>query len=256
MMASKLKNNLIILALVLLLGVFGAVSLYLDGKAVATTARLDLPIYAVSLPEGEKKAALTFDAAWGNEDTQQLIDILKKYNVKATFFVIGQWAEKYPDSVRALYDAGHDVMNHSYDHPHYTQLSGADMVQNVSHASDVIGEVTGVRPNLFRAPYGDYNATVVETMRNAGYYTIQWDVDSLDWKDLSASEITSRVLTKVKPGSIILFHNAALHTPEALPGIIESLQNDGYSLVKVQDMIYKSNYTMDNEGRQIPMETM
>ena len=147
-------------------------------------------------------------------------------------------------------------MNHSYDHPHYTQLSGADMVQNVSHASDVIGEVTGVRPNLFRAPYGDYNATVVETMRNAGYYTIQWDVDSLDWKDLSASEITSRVLTKVKPGSIILFHNAALHTPEALPGIIESLQNDGYSLVKVQDMIYKSNYTMDNEGRQIPMETM
>ena len=254
-MASKLKNKLIILALTLLIGVFGAVSLYLDRKAETVAAKLDLPIYCVSLPEGEKKAALTFDAAWGNEDTQTLIDILAKYNVKATFFVIGQWAEKYPDSVRALYDAGHDVMNHSYDHPHYTQLSSADMVKNVSHASDVIGDVTGVRPNLFRAPYGDYNALVVETLRNAGYYTIQWDVDSLDWKDLSASEITSRVLTRVKPGSIILFHNAALHTPEALPGIIESLQNDGYTLVKVKDMIYKNNYTMDHEGRQVPMET-
>lgn len=253
-MASKLKNKLIILALVLLVGVFGAVSLYLDKKAVETTARLDLPIYSVALPEGEKKAALTFDAAWGNEDTRTLIDILARYNVKATFFVIGQWAEKYPDSVRELYDAGHDVMNHSYDHPHFTELTSENMVKNVSHASDVIGEVTGVRPNLFRAPYGDYNAEVVKTMRNAGYYTIQWDVDSLDWKDLSANDITSRVLSKVKPGSIILFHNAALHTPEALPGIIESLQNDGYTLVKVKDMIYKNNYTMDHEGKQTPMK--
>ena len=85
-----------------------------------------------------------------------------------------------------------------------------------------------------------------------GHFTIQWDVDSLDWKDLSATEIKDRVLKKVKPGSICLFHNAALHTPEALPGIIESLQKDGYKIVPVSELVLKENYTIDNAGKQIP----
>ena len=181
---------------------------------------------------------------------RSLIDILDRYGVKATFFVIGQWAEKYPESVRALHDAGHDVMNHSYDHRHYTGLSSAEMVQDVHRASEVIRGVTGTKPNLFRPPYGDYNAAVVEAMRNAGYYTIQWDVDSLDWKDLSAQKIYDRVVSRVKPGSIVLFHNAAKHTPEALPMILEKLIADGYRFAKISDLIIKKDYTIDHTGKQ------
>ncbi|MBO4406812.1 MAG: polysaccharide deacetylase family protein [Clostridia bacterium] len=254
-MQVSVKNKLLTLALVLLVAVFAVISAALDRRtAVETAAGQDLPIYAVKLPEDEKKVALTFDAAWGNEDTGELIDILDRYGVKATFFVIGQWADKYPDSVRDLADAGHDVMNHSWDHPHFTKLSGPEMVKNADRASDRIFELTGVRPTLFRAPYGDYDAEVIRTMRAAGYVTIQWDVDSLDWKDLSAKEITDRVLSRVKSGSIVLFHNAAKHTPEALPGIIEALKSEGYEIVKVDDMIYKSGYVMDHEGRQTLLE--
>lgn len=252
-MTTKMKNQLITLSLVLLVVVFAGVSAWLDHKVEPVAARLDLPIYSVELPAEKKQVALTFDAAWGNEDTETLIEILDRYGVKATFFVIGQWAEKYPESVRALYDAGHDIMNHSYDHRHYTELSSADMVQDAHRASEAIRKITGTRPNLFRPPYGDYNASVVESLQNAGYFTIQWDVDSLDWKDLSATEITKRVLGGAKNGSIVLFHNAALHTPEALPGIIEGLQGQGYELVKVSDMIYKNQYTMDHTGRQHPL---
>jgi len=243
------KNRMVTLALVALLLTFAGTSLWLEQK-VEVSARLDLPIYSVALPEGEKKAALTFDAAWGNEDTSTLIEILARYNVKATFFVIGQWAEKYPESVRELAEAGHDIMTHSYKHDHYTQLTSEQMIQDVERSAEVIRGLTGIKPILFRAPYGDYNAKVVESMKNAGYATIQWDVDSLDWKDLSAAEIMERVLSKTEPGSIILFHNAAKYTPEALPGIIEALTGDGYELCKVNDMIYKENYTMDHTGRQ------
>ena len=250
------KNKLFTLALVLLVALFAVISAWLDRRAAEETAASpDLPVYSVELPEGEKKAALTFDAAWGNEDTKDLIAILERYGVKATFFVIGKWAEKYPDSVRELAEAGHDVMNHSWDHPHFTALSGPEMVKNADRASDEVYSLTGVRPTLFRAPYGDYDREVVRTMRAAGYQVIQWDVDSLDWKDLSAGEITERVLSRVKSGSIILFHNAAKHTPEALPGIIEALKKEGYEMVKVNDMIYKSGYTVDHRGRQIPLES-
>lgn len=149
---------------------------------------------------------------WGNEDTQQLIDILAEHDIRATFFVVGEWVDKYPESVKALYDAGHEVMNHSNTHPHFTQLSSSQMAAEVKACADKIEAVTGVRPNLFRPPYGDYNDSVVSTMRNEGFYTIQWDVDSLDWKKPGSDAIVKRVLEKTKSGSIILFHNAAEQT--------------------------------------------
>ncbi len=217
-------------------------------KAVATQ-RL-LPIYCVQ--RDSKVVSLTFDAAWGNEDTQQLIDILGKYNVKATFFVVGAWVDKYPESVKALSDAGHEVMNHSNNHEHFNSLSAGQIKTNINACNDKIKAVTGVRPTLFRAPYGEYNNNVIGTLTSMGMHTIQWDVDSLDWKDLYASEITKRVLDRVKPGSIVLFHNAALHTPEALPAIIEKLLADGYSIVPVSGIILDDNYTINHEGRQCP----
>jgi polysaccharide deacetylase family sporulation protein PdaB len=196
------------------------------------------------------KSVLIMTFAWGNEDTQTLIDILNRYHVHATFFVVAQWVDKYPESVKALSDAGNEVMNHSTTHPHMSTLSRDSMLKEIATCDDKIEKVTGKRPTLFRAPFGDYNNAVVETVSESNHYCIQWDVDSLDWKGISASQISQRVLSGVKPGSIILFHNAALHTPEALPGIIESLQKQGYKLVPVSQLIYKDNYTIDVAGKQ------
>lgn len=221
----------------------------LSCPALAAPASRDLPIYSVD--RDDKAVSLTFDAAWGNEDTELLIDILGKYGIRATFFVVGQWVDKYPESVRALHEAGHEVMNHSDTHPHFTQLSPAAMAAEANACADKIQAVTGARPILFRPPYGDYNDTVVSTLRQAGFYTIQWDVDSLDWKNPGTNNIVRRVLEKTRSGSILLFHNAAEQTPAALPAIIEGLQARGYTFLPVSELIYRENYTMDHTGRQM-----
>lgn len=218
----------------------------------AYAAQRQLPIYCVETDY--KTVSLTFDAAWGNEDTQQLIDILGKYGVTATFFVVGDWVEKYPESVQALAQAGHEIMNHSSDHAHFNSLTADEIIADIGACNDKIEALTGVRPTLFRPPYGEYDDHVIAAVRSMGMEPIQWDVDSLDWKDLSAGEITSRVVSKVQPGSIVLFHNAALHTPEALPAIIESLLQDGYTFVPVSELILSGtcgvDYEMDHTGRQ------
>ena len=220
--------------------------------AAATTRQL--PIYCVQ--RDQKVLSISFDAAWDNEDTQQLIDILAKYNIKATFFVVGDWVDKYPESVKALADAGHEVMNHSNSHAHMSQLSRDEIIADVEACNDKIEAVTGVRPTLIRPPYGEYDDNVVTAIRSIGMEPIQWDVDSLDWKDLAAPEITKRVVKGVQPGSIALFHNAALHTPEALPGIIEALLQDGYTFVPISQIILPGqcgvDYTIDHTGRQLP----
>ena len=218
--------------------------------ASATTRKL--PIYSVE--RSDKVVSLTFDAAWGNEDTQQLIDILGQYGVKATFFVVGDWVDKYPESVKALHDAGHEVMSHSDDHAHFSKLSAAEIKDNINASCDKIEDVTGVRPTLFRAPYGEYDDHVIETVESMGMNTIQWDVDSLDWKEISAAEITERVTSRVGNGSIVLFHNAAKNTPEALPAIIEYLLGEGYTIVPVSELLHDGEYTIDHTGRQIPAE--
>ena len=215
-------------------------------SASAASAK-KLPIYSVQ--RDDKCVSLTFDAAWGNEDTQLLIDILDRYGVKATFFIVGFWAEKYPESVKALADAGHEVMTHSDDHAHFAKLSAGQIEANLNASCDKIEAVTGVRPTLFRCPYGEYNDTVIQTAEDLGFSTIQWSVDSLDWKDLSAAEITRRVTGSVGDGDIVLFHNAAKHTPEALPAIIEYLLQNGYRIVPVGELLLQGPYELDHTGR-------
>ena len=202
------------------------------------------------LPRGKGRRILA--SPWGNEDTQKLIDILARYKIPATFFVVGEWVEKYPESVKALHSAGHEIMNHSDDHAHYPQLTMEEVVADLNACNDKIEAVTGVRPKLVRLPYGDYDDHSISAVRSIGMEPIQWDVDSLDWKDLSAGEITRRVTTKVCPGSIVLFHNAAKHTPEALPGIIECLLREGYTFLPISQMILTGDYTIDHTGRQCP----
>ena len=235
------------------LGVILAVMLifsfiYSPAVVGAAATQRELPVYSVER-EG-KYVALSFDAAWGNEDTQMLIDILERYGVKATFFVVGDWVDRYPESVKALHDAGHEVMNHSNAHPHMAKLSARQIIAEVGECNDKIEAVTGVRPTLFRCPYGEYDDNVISTIQGMGMTAIQWDTDSLDWKNLTATEITRRVTGKVQPGSIVLFHNAGLHTPEALPGIIEYLQGEGYTIVPVSQILLPGNTYIDHTGRQ------
>ena len=248
------KNTIIMYSLIFVF-VMGLITLNKDAalNVIQTMApKKDLPIYSVSADQ--KICSISFDAAWGNEDTEDLIKILEKYNVKTTFFVVGAWVDKYPESVKQLSDAGHEVMNHSDTHPHMTKLSKEDMLKELNNCNDKIEKITGVRPTLFRPPYGDYSNDVVGTVRENGMYTIQWDTDSLDWKDLSKEDITKRVTEKVSPGSIVLFHNAAKNTPQALPMILDKLINDGYKIVPVSQLIIKDNFTVDNTGKKIPVQ--
>ena len=213
-----------------------------------SAAKRSLPVYSVE--RDDKLVALSFDAAWGNEDTQTLIDILGRYGVRTTFFVVGDWVGKYPASVKALADAGHEVMNHSSSHAHFSSLSSDQIAADVSACNEKIAAVTGTTPSLFRCPYGEYDDHVIQAVEALGMTAIQWDVDSLDWKGISAQEITQRVLKNVRSGSIILFHNAAEHTPEALPGIIEALQAEGYTIVPVSQILLQGETYQDNAGRQ------
>lgn len=245
------KNKAILSALGLVLVVvliFWAVS----SPAIVgvSAAQRQLPIYSVQ--RDDKRVAISFDAAWGNEDTQTLIDILEQYQVHTTFFVVGDWVERYPESVKALSDAGHEVMNHSNHHEHFSQLSSEEIKKNLQACNDKLSAITGVSPVLFRCPYGEYDDHVIQAVKEAGMTAVQWDVDSLDWKGISAKEIQSRVLKNVKPGSIVLFHNAAEHTPEALPGILEALIKDGYTVVPVSELLLEGDTVIDHTGKQCP----
>ena len=214
----------------------------------ASSTTRQLPVYSVQ--RDDKAVALSFDAAWGNEDTQMLIDILNKYGINTTFFVVGDWVDKYPESVKALSDAGNEVMNHSTSHAHFSQLSSDQIVSDITECNEKIAAVTGVTPTLFRCPYGEYDDHVISAVRGMGMTPVQWNVDSLDWKGISAEEIKTRVLKNVSPGSIILFHNAAENTPEALPGIIEALIADGYKIVPISQILLTGEYMIDHTGKQ------
>lgn len=240
------KETIVLFALCVLLGFPWLINNPAIIGASATTR--ELPIYCVD--RDNKCVSLTFDAAWGNEDTQDLIDILGKYKVKATFFLVGTWVDKYPESVKALADAGHEIMSHSDDHAHFASLSENEIVQNLNKCNDKIEKITGVRPTLFRCPYGEYDDHVIKTVNSIGMTAIQWNVDSLDWKGISAPEITKRVTSKVVPGSIVLFHNAAENTPAALPSIIEALIADGYEIVPVSEILLSGEYEIDHAGMQ------
>ena len=209
----------------------------------------ELPIYSVET--GEKKLSISFDAAWGDEFTLEILNILDKYDVKSTFFLVGFWIDKYPEHVKEIYDRGHDVGNHSTNHPYMSKLTEEQILKELNDTGDKIKEITGEKPNLFRPPFGDYNDRLINICRENDYYVIQWDVDSLDWKELGVQPVVDRVTRNVKDGSIVLFHNNAKYILEYLPMIIERLQNEGYEIVPISQLIYKENFHMDNTGRQI-----
>ncbi len=242
---------------ILLCGVLGisaaAVGITTAGKAIttATTDRI-IPIYNVD--RTKKVCSISFDAAWGNEQTDTLLKILDKYNVKTTFFLVGSWVEKYPDSVKKIAKKGHDVGNHSDKHDHLTQMSESTIVEDVKSCNEKIKKLTGKSPTLFRPPYGDYNNSVVSSVMGLDMYCVQWNIDSLDWKDPSVDRIVQNCVNKLVPGSIILLHNGATNTPEALPKIIEAIQAEGYEIVPISKILLKGKYTTDVQGKMCKYE--
>ena len=226
------KRSLLILMLCVMLGI-ASVSIGFNsvGKAVATasTERV-IPIYCVDTKD--KVCSISFDAAWGNEQTDDLLNTLDKYDVKTTFFLVGQWVEKYPDSVKEISKRGHDIGNHSSTHAHIKKL-------------------TGKAPTLFRPPYGDYDNNVVNLVKSMDMYCVQWNIDSLDWKDPSVERIVKNCTDKLTSGSIILLHNGAANTPAALPKIIEAIKSKGYKIVPISKLIPKGDYTTDVTGKMI-----
>ncbi|MCI7212495.1 MAG: polysaccharide deacetylase family protein [Ruminococcus bromii] len=248
------KRKLISIGFCLLTGILAAtVAISSTVKAVQTanTPR-EIPIYHVDTDK--KQVALSFDAAWGNEQTNTLLDILDQYEVKTTFFLVGAWVDNYPESVKDIADKGHDIGNHSNTHPHMTQMSSSDMTKEVEECNKKIEEITGCRPTLFRAPYGDYNNDVVKSVNGCNMYCVQWDVDSLDWKDPTPQQITQNVLKKLQDGSIILMHNGAKNTPEALPMVIEGIKEKGYEIVPISEILLKGDYYTDVNGKMCAKE--
>ena len=221
-----------------------------SAPAAARVSNRKLPIYCVQTDS--PKVAISFDAAWGNEDTAELLIILDQYQVKTTFFMTGGWVESYPDDVKAIAKAGHDLGNHSENHKQMSQISAAECKEEIQKVHDKVKELTGQEMMLFRPPYGDYNDTLVNAANELGYHVIQWDVDSLDWKDYGADSIVSKVLEHehLGNGSIILMHNGAKYTKDALPRVISGLQEKGFEIVPISQLIYKKDYEMDHEGRQ------
>ena len=219
---------------------------------VSTEARR-LPIYSVETEE--KKIAITFDAAWSAEDTDELLDILNKHNAKITVYAVGDWVDKNPDAVKKFYEACHEIGNHSDTHPSFSKLSKEEIRKEIVSCNEKIKAVTGEAPKTARAPSGDYDNKSIEVTESLDMKMIQWDVDSLDWKENATPQsICERVTKRVKNGSIVLFHNDADHTPEALPTILKCLKDDGYEFVFISDLILKENYEIKHDGTQCKIE--
>jgi len=244
----KRKYLTVIAAAVLAGVIFAAVQLPAAVSAAAIARQL--PIYCVA--RDQKMCAISFDAAWGADNTQKILDVLDEYGVKATFFVVGNWAKQYPDTAKAIVAAGHELENHSMAHDHFNALTAEQIVADVTKCNETIAALTGETPTLIRCPFGEYDDHVISAIRSMGMEPIQWDVDSLDWKGISAAEITKRVTGKVGSGSIVLFHNAGEHTPEALPGILRFLIGEGYEIVPVSQILLQGEYAIDHAGRQTP----
>ena len=245
----KFKTLLLGFVTVFMLGVL-SFSVYFTGAYAVfygNTPRL-IPIYSVE--REEKLCSITFDCAWGTEYTDEILKALEVSDVRATFFMVEFWTTKYPEFVKKIKDGGCEIGTHSSTHSYMSKMNAEDIRAELAASSKAIEDITGDKVELFRPPYGDYDDELIKTASEQGYYTIQWDVDSLDWKELSASDIAMRVVNGVKNGSIILMHNNGLHTAEAVPIILETLKNRGYSFVPVGELIYKENYAIDGTGRQ------
>ncbi len=244
------KRTLITVAAIAILSVVCCCGFLSDevGMVYGNQSTRKVPVYRVD--RADKKVALTFDAAWGSDKTQGILEILERYQVRATFFLVGFWVEENPELVKTIAQSGCDIGNHSENHLKMSTLSREDIDREIDGVNDAIEALTGQRPKYFRAPFGDYNNRLIDAVESKGMIPIQWDVDSLDWKGIGGTEILARISKNAKGGSIILCHNNSDHVLDALPLVIANLLNQGYEIVPLHELVYDAPYTVDGAGEQ------
>lgn len=207
------------------------------------------PIYRVE--RGDNRAALTFNCAYDASGIDEILETLNTLGAKATFFVTGEFCDGHSDAVRKMSTAGHSVQNGSDKNGHIAGMNVNDLIADTNEAAKKIKGITGIEPEFYRAPYGDYDEKSLTTLEGMGYTVVQWSVDSDDLEDPGADSVRHRVLDNTVSGSVLLFHNDAAVTPEALPQIVTELKRRGFELVKLEDLVFTSNCFIDEKGTQI-----
>lgn len=208
-----------------------------------------LPIYNVQTEE--PKIAFTMNCAWNADDIDSILETLKNNEVHITFFMVGEWVDKYPEAVKKIYEAGHEIGSHSNTHPHVNNLTAEKNLEEIKLSVDKIEKITGYKTNLYRAPYGEYNNTVIKTAQQNGFYPIQWNLDTLDYQGLTGEEMWNRLKNKLDGGAIILSHNGTKHTADSLDMLIKNIKASGFQVTTISEIIYKDNYSINNNGTQI-----
>lgn len=228
------------------------ISIFVNNKQtleVSSSTNENLPIYNVQTEENA--VSLTMNCAWNADDIDSILDTLNKCNVKITFFIVGDWADKYPEAVKKISENGHEIGNHSNTHPHVNKLNIDKNCEEITKCSEKLKNITGKEVNLYRCPYGEYNNTVINAANSLNYYSIQWSLDTLDYTGLTGNEMWNRLDRKLKKGDIILMHNGTKHTADSLELLIKNIQSKGLEIKKVSDILYKDNYKINENGTQI-----
>lgn len=243
-MAAWMAMALLVLSAIRYVPEVVSVSTSVDGR--------ELPIFSVDTVK--KQVALSFDVVRGDTDMQKILEILDEDQVRATFFVTGGWVDAYPEDVQTIQRAGHDLGSLGQDHVDMTQLDKEEKALGLMNVHKKVKELTGVDMELFRPPLGDYDNEIIRTATERGYYTVQWSVDSLDWKDYGADAIIETVCTHkdLENGAIIRCHTGTKYTAQALDGMLDGLKSQGYEIVPVSHLIYRSDFHIDQSGRQVP----
>ncbi len=244
-----IKKSTIILSAILLATAIACGAFYFGTNSLVEAGETRLiPVYSVDTDRDI--VALTFDAAWGADKTAKIVEILDEADMKGTFFLVGFWIDEHEDMVRLIDEKGFLIGNHSAHHPHMSTITADKVREEMVSVNNKIESIIGKTPRFFRAPFGEYDNTVVSTASDLGMQTIQWDVDTLDWKGVSGQEIATRVLGKVKKGSVILMHNNSDHVLDALPLIISGLKEKGLVSTTLDELVYKDNYVIKADGTQ------
>lgn len=230
---------------------FGIANLTVDSETIETSSSIEqtLPIYNVQTEE--KKIAFTMNCAWSADDINDILETLRNNEVKITFFMVGDWVDKNPESVKKIYEEGHEIGNHSNTHPHVSKLTYEQNLEEIEKCSQKVEQITGVKPTLYRAPYGEYNDEVINVSFENGYYAIQWNKDTLDYQALTGEQMWKRIGNNLQNGDIILSHNGTAHTSDSLDMLIKNIKEKGFEIVKVSDLIYKEKYKINSNGTQI-----
>lgn len=250
---NKQKIYTYVVSLLTVVVLFGVASkLNINNNSVQTSAVNSeklLPIYNVQT--NEKKIAFTMNCAWNADDIDQILKILDNNKIKITFFMVGDWIDKFPDAVNKIKDTGHEIANHSNTHPHVNNLSYEQNISEIKEANEKIKKFTGKENKIYRAPYGEYNNTVIKAVQDQNNFCIQWSLDTLDYTGLTGTEMWDRIKNKLKAGDIILSHNGTKHTADSLDMLIKNIKQMNFEIVTVSELIYKENFKINSNGTQI-----